>query len=219
MSGLLIIMSYEISVNSLTTSHTLNEIQKDLPDKNITLKELINLMSEEGVQFLIIILLAPFLIPASIPGSSTPFGILIILLEIAFLTNRNLYIPDFIGKFELNRESVLKLFDILKKALGYVEKISKPRGVLSKKSYVLKINALINIILAVLLFLPLPIPFTDFAPAVAMLMLAVSTLEHDSYLMILGYLATIINLVYFYSVGYIGVEIIIFTLRYIGIPI
>lgn len=212
-------MGYEIFVNSLTTSHKLNEIQSELPDENISLKELINMMSGEGVQFLIIILLAPFLIPASIPGSSTPFGVLIILLEIAFLTNKNLYIPDFIGKYELNRETVLKLFDILKKALGYVEKISKPRGSLSTKNYVLKINAVINMILAVLLFLPLPIPFTDFAPAVAMLMLAVATLEHDSYLMILGYVATLLNLIYFYSVGYVGVEIIIFTLRYIGIPI
>lgn len=212
-------MSYEIFVNNLATSHKLDELQGELPDENISLKELINTMSSEGVQFLIIILLAPFLIPASIPGTSTPFGVLIILLEIAFLTNRTLYIPDFVGKYELNRQTVLKLFEILKKALGYIEKIVKPRGKLSTKGYVLKINAVINILLAVLLFLPLPIPFTDFAPAVAMLMLAVATLEHDSYLMILGYIATILNVVYFYSVGYVGVEIILYTLRYIGIPI
>lgn len=212
-------MSYKIFVNGLATSKKLDEIQKELPDENISLKELINVMSGEGLQFMIIILIAPFLIPASIPGSSTPFGILIILLEIAYLNNKSLYIPDFIGKYEISKENVLKLFDIIKKALGYVEKISKPRGKLSSKKYVLKINAVVNIILAFLLFLPLPIPFTDFVPATSMLLLAVSTLEHDSYLMILGYVAAILTVIYFSSVGYVGIEIIRLTLNYIGIPI
>lgn len=212
-------MSYKIFVNGLATSKKLDEIQEELPDENISLKELINVMSGEGLQFMIIILIAPFLIPASIPGSSTPFGILIILLEIAYLNNKSLYIPDFIGKYEISKENVLKLFDIIKKALGYVEKISKPRGKLSSKKYVLKINAVVNILLAFLLFLPLPIPFTDFIPATSMLLLAVSTLEHDSYLMILGYVAAILTVIYFSSVGYVGIEIIRLTLNYIGIPI
>lgn len=212
-------MSYKIFVNGLATSKKLDEIQEELPDENISLKELINVMSGEGLQFMIIILIAPFLIPASIPGSSTPFGILIILLEIAYLNNKSLYIPDFIGKYEISKENVLKLFDIIKKALGYVEKISKPRGKLSSKKYVLKINAVVNIILAFLLFLPLPIPFTDFIPATSMLLLAVSTLEHDSYLMILGYVAAILTVIYFSSVGFVGIEIIRLTLNYIGIPI
>jgi len=212
-------MSYKIFVNGLATSKKLDEIQEELPDENISLKELINVMSGEGLQFMIIILIAPFLIPASIPGSSTPFGILIILLEIAYLNNKSLYIPDFIGKYEISKENVLKLFDIIKKALGYVEKISKPRGKLSSKKYVLKINAVVNILLAFLLFLPLPIPFTDFIPATSMLLLAVSTLEHDSYLMILGYVAAILTVIYFSSVGYVGIEIIRLTLNYLGIPI
>jgi len=44
-------------------------------------------------------------------------------------------------------------------------------------------------------------------------------LEHDSYLMILGYMTTIFSILYFYSVGYAGVEIIRLTLNYIGILI
>lgn len=203
----------------LTTSKKLMEIKKGVCDKDITLKQLIEVMSKEGLQFLIIILLAPFLIPASIPGSSTPFGILIILLEMAFLRNKTLYLPNFIGKYELNKDTVSKLFEILGKALGYLEKISKPRGELSTKKYILQINAIFSIMLAFLLFLPLPIPFTDFMPAVSILILAVSTLERDSYLMILGYVAMITTIIYFASVGYVGVEIIMFTLRYIGIPI
>lgn len=60
-------MSYKIYVNNLATSKKLNEIQEELPKENVSLKELINIMSGEGLQFIIIILIAPFLIPASIP--------------------------------------------------------------------------------------------------------------------------------------------------------
>ena len=212
-------MSETIKSNKLTTSKKLLEIREELPDTNITLKQLIEVMSGEGVQFLIIILLAPFLVPASIPGSSSPFGIIIILLELAFLANKTLYVPNFIGSYELSKDTVMKLFEILKKILGYIEKISKPRGQLSTKKYILQFNAIINIILAFLLFLPLPIPFTDFVPAISMLILSVSTLERDTYLMVLGYVATILSLIYFASVGYMGIEIIIHTLNYIGLPI
>ena len=66
----------------LKTSNKLKIIQNNLPPGTISLGNFIEIMSDEGIQFLVIILLAPFLIPASIPGSSTPFGILIILLEI-----------------------------------------------------------------------------------------------------------------------------------------
>ncbi len=211
-------MSEENLPRQLTTSKKLMEIQQGLPDQNLTLKELIEVMSGEGVQFLIIILLAPFLIPASIPGSSTPFGILIILLEIAFLRNKTLYIPNAIGKYEISKANVTKLFEILERVLGYIEKISKPRGSLSTKKSFLQLNAIVSIIMAVLLFLPLPIPFTDFTPALSMLMLAVSSLERDSYLMILGYVASVLTVIYFLSVGYVGIEIIRITLRYIGIP-
>lgn len=204
---------------SLATSKKLEEIQKTLPEGDITLSELTKVLSSEGVQLLIIILLAPFLIPVSIPGSSTPFGILIILLEIAFLRNKSLYLPDFIGKYEISKENILKLFEVLEKVFGYLEKISKPRGNLYSKRYVVVLNALFTIFLSLLLFLPLPIPFTDFTPALSMLMLSLSILEKDSYLMILGFIAGILTTIYFISVGYVGIEIILLTLNYIGIKI
>ena len=200
----------------LSTSKKLNETKNTLPDNDMTLMELINALSTEGVQLLVIILIAPFLFPASIPGSSTPFGILIILLEIAYLRNRSLYLPKFIGKYEISNQTVMKLFEILEKALNYVERISKPRGNLSQNKYILKLNAVIIIMLALLLFLPLPIPFTDFTPAVSILVLSVSTLEKDSYLMFLGYLVTAGTIIYFASVGYVGVEIIRYVINYLG---
>lgn len=205
------------SNHSLSTSKKLEDIKNKLPDEDLSLSDLTNIFSTEGVQFLIIILLAPFLIPVSIPGSSTPFGIMIILLEIGFLRNKSIYLPNFIGKYKISKDNVLKLFEVLEKVFGYLEKITKPRGNLYSKKIIIILNALMTIVLASLLFLPLPIPFTDFTPAISMLMLSLSILEKDSVLMILGFIAGILTIFYFISVGYIGIGIIILTLNYLGI--
>jgi hypothetical protein len=113
-----------------------------------------------------------------------------------------------VSGYTLSEESMNKLFEVLYKAMSYIEKISKPRGNLTKNKVLDKLNSVIIIVLAILLFLPLPIPFTDFIPAVSILLLSVSCLEDDSYLLILGYIASILTMGYFASVGYIGVEII-----------
>ena len=135
----------KINDSRLQTSKKLEEIQKKIPKKNVSLNQLFDIMSGEAIQLLVIILLAPFLIPMSIPGSSTPFGILIILLELSFIFDKPAHLPNFIGKFELTRENVQKLFEILEKSLSYVEKISKPRGTLSIKKYTMKFNAVLII--------------------------------------------------------------------------
>lgn len=203
--------------NPIKTSKKLNDIKNKLPDGNISLNDLIKILSDEGFQFLVIILLAPFLFPVSIPGSSTPFGILIILLEITFLRNKTLHVPNFVGKYEMSKDNVLRLFNILNKVFKYIEKISKPRGSLYLKTYARALNAVITIFLALLLFLPLPVPFTDFFPSFSMLILALSELEQDSYLMILGFISGILTFLYFTSLGYLGVEVINLTLNYFGI--
>lgn len=201
--------------SKLLTSHKVKTIEEKIADNNLTINQLVDLLLDDGIHILVIILIAPFLLPASIPGSSTPFGILIILLELSVLFNRKLYLPKMISGYELSNNTIRKFFEILEKALGYIEKIAKPRGNLTDKKIINKINSIFIIILASLLFLPLPIPLTDFVPAVSILVLSVSCLEKDSYLLLIGYVFTFASLLYFYSIGYVGVEIIIRVLNYI----
>lgn len=192
----------------LSTSEKLNLIKDSLDGDHVSVETLLDLLFNESIHILIIVLVAPFLLTVSIPGSSIPFGILIILLELSILFNMNLRLPKRVLSYTLSKESINALFVVLNKAMVYLEKISKPRGKLTENKWFNTLNSLIIIFLAALLFLPLPVPFTDFAPAVSILILSVSSLEHDSYLLLLGYLASVITTFYFISVGYVGVEII-----------
>lgn len=199
---------FEFKNSILATSKKIDVIKDSVDLGDVSVKELLDLLLADGIHIMVIILIAPFLIPVSIPGSSTPFGILIILLEVSVLFNKKLILPKMVSEYTLSEESMNKLFEVLYKAMSYIEKISKPRGNLTKNRVLTKLNSLLIIVLAVLLFLPLPIPFTDFIPAVSILLLSVSCLEDDSYLLILGYIVSIFTMGYFASVGYIGVEII-----------
>lgn len=194
------------------TSDKIKQLKSQLPEGKMTLKEFFNFYDTR--ELIMILLIAPFLIPFSIPGSSTPFGILIILLALGEIFNRHFYLPNFVGNHELSHDTVEKLFNIIIKALGYIEKIVKPRGKMIKYPKVQKVNLFMCILLSILLFLPLPIPFTDFFPAASMLLLLVSNIENDSYLMILGYVMSIVTFIYFYNMGSLGIEIILQVINY-----
>lgn len=199
----------------LSISEKLNLIKDSLEGDYVSIETLLSLLFNESIHIIIIVLVAPFLLTVSIPGSSIPFGVLIILLEISALFNMNLYLPERVLNYTLSKESIRALFAVLNKAIIYLEKISKPRGNLTVNKVITVVNSLIIIFLAILLFLPLPIPFTDFTPAVSILILSVSCLENDSYLLILGYVASILTTFYFISVGYVGVEIIRNVINYL----
>lgn len=199
----------------LSISEKLNLIRDSFDGDYISIGTLLDLLFNESIHIIIMVLVAPFLLTVSIPGSSIPFGLLIILLEISVLFNMNLYLPKTVLNYTLSKESINGLFAVLGKSMVYLEKISKPRGNLTENNWVNILNSLIIIFLAILLFLPLPVPFTDFTPAVSILILSVSCLEHDSYLLVLGYIASIVTTFYFLSVGYIGIEIIKNLINYL----
>ena len=205
-------------IESLKTSKRLEIIHEKLNQRDsVKIRDIVDLISSESNYLLILILVAPFLLPVSIPGSSTPFGLLIIFLAFSSLSNKPLHITKKVSETEMTHESLDKLFNLLDKFLYYIEKVSHPRGNLTDNKNVLKLNNLIMIILAFALFLPLPIPFTDFIPSLAILILSVSNLEKDTYLMIIGYLAAIGAVYYFYSVGSLGIDVIVYTLNHFGI--
>ena len=212
-------MNSNSNTETLKTSKKLEEIRKTLPKENVTIRILLDNLLSEGIYLLVIILVAPFIIPVSIPGSRTPFVIMIMLLSFSSLLNKKIYLPKSVENYEISPESFDKIFNVLYKALKFIERIAKPRGNLVNNTYILKFNSAVIFLLAFFLFLPIPIPLTDFCPALAILVLSVSNLEEDTYLMIVGYLITLAGITYFLSVSYTGLELANTVLNHYNITI
>lgn len=171
-----------------------------LPPDTLSLGELLDVFSDEGLLLLTILLTLVFLIPVSIPGVSTVFGAAILLVGVSRLFNRPLWLPQRIKDKALPAD---RLRPGLAGGLVWVrrmEKISRPhrlrffvdgpgQGV---------INNLAFILAALLLMAPFGfVPFSNTLPALALLLYAIGFIQRDGGAILLGHLANIGTIIYF----------------------
>lgn len=174
----------------------------------VSLRRLLDLVGEHGLLFLCAMMTIPFLLPVSIPGVSTVFGLGIILISIGITLNRMPWLPKFLMDREIDSG---KLTGILRRGAGIVariEKFIKPRlKGLTSEGFAARINGLALIFGGVLLILPLGfIPFSNTLPAYAILLLAVGMIQRDGLVVILGHLMNVASCVYFGVLAWLAVQ-------------
>jgi len=191
-------------VDAASRSGSLGEqlavIIDSLPADAMSLQELLDVFSDEGLLLLTILLTLIFLIPVSIPGVSTVFGAAILLVGISRLIGRPLWLPARLRSKALPAD---KLRPGLTSGLLWVrrlEKISRPHRVrvLVDGRVVDVFNNLAFILAAILLMAPFGlVPFSNTLPALALLLYAIGFIQRDGVAVLLGHLANIGTIVYF----------------------
>ena len=171
-----------------------------LPPDTLSLGELLDVFSDEGLLLLTILLTLVFLIPVSIPGVSTVFGAAILLVGVSRLINRPLWLPQRIKDKALPAD---RLRPGLTGGLVWVrrmEKISRPhrlRFFIDGPGQSV-INNLAFILAALLLMAPFGfVPFSNTLPALALLLYAIGFIQRDGGAILLGHLANIGTIIYF----------------------
>jgi hypothetical protein len=197
-----------------------SDLAEDIPEEGVTLNEFLDHIGEGGQLFSCMILTAPFLLPVSIPGSSIPFGLAILLISIAIIFNKHVLLPKMAMNYKISQNNVVSLLNGIVSILKRIEKLIKPRlTVLCSGKRIDQINAILIGICSILLMLPLPVPLTDFLPAYGILFLSLGSLECDGYFIIAGYVMVAITSVYFLVTGIIGLDVIMAVLSYLGITV
>lgn len=202
---------------SESTSKIISDISKQIPEEGINFKEFLDLIGEQGGLISCLILIAPFLFPVSIPGSSSPFGLAIILINIGILTKNHPLIPQRIMRYKISQSSMISLLNGMKKVLSGLEKFIKPRLNFLTRPFMDQVNNVVMIFCAFLLMLPLPVPLTDFLPAYSILFLTLGSIENDGYLVLAGYGMGILTTVYFSLIAILGISGIKALLSFLGI--
>jgi hypothetical protein len=166
---------------------------------HITLRQLLTLIGEQGILLLCVVLTLPFLIPVSIPGVSTLFGIVIILLGISLVLNRLPWIPARLMDRPISNAHLVPTLEKGVDLFHRIERWMRPR--LTRFTQGAMINRLNGSALSaggVLLLFPLSfIPFSNTLPALAILLLALGMLQRDGYFIIGGYVALALTILYF----------------------
>ncbi|MDI6723143.1 MAG: exopolysaccharide biosynthesis protein [Methanobacterium sp.] len=197
-------------------SRVLPEIYKKVPEGDITLKEFLKLMGDQGKLIISMLLAAPFLIPIYIPGTGIIAGLIIFTLIISIIFNRDL-IPNRFQKKKISHKNLIKALDISSRVFNYIERFVKPRLLVMTTGLITpKVNKFFLLLSTLLFMFPLPVPLTNTLPAFGVFLLAAGTLECDGYLILAGYGAVIITIIYFGSVILLGWAGISAGLSYFG---
>ena len=190
----------ETTGNGTSLGEQLADIIDRLPEDHLSLGELLDVFSDEGLLLLTILLTLVFLIPVSIPGVSTVFGAAILLVGISRLIGRPLWLPQRLKARALPAD---RLRPGLKAGMTWVrrlEKISRPhrlRVFVDGRAQDV-FNNLAFILAALLLMAPFGfVPFSNTLPALALLLYAIGFIQRDGGAVLLGHLSNIGTMIYF----------------------
>src|SRR5690606_14677437 len=179
---------------SATLARTIDGIQGE----TVTLRELMAAIGEQGLLLLCALATLPFLIPVSIPGVSTVFGAAIVLLAVAITLNRLPWLPDRILDRRLD---AAKLVPALHKGVKIVSRIDgwvRPSALAMTTGRMTMFNGCVLIFAGLLLMAPFGlIPFSNTAPAIGILLLTIGMIQRDGVFVLLGYLGTVVTVIYF----------------------
>ena len=87
-----------VKIGGGTTFHQDKAVIDALPSDRVDVADIRDLFGQEGIMLLTAFLTIPFMIPISIPGASTVFGAVILLVGFSRLCGRNLWLPKRIGQ-------------------------------------------------------------------------------------------------------------------------
>ncbi len=199
-------MHKELFASDKTLKETFSSIQNALPDNGVTLSMVLELLGKESFLILAAFLTLPFLAPVSIPGVSTVFGVIILLIGIGLVLNRPPWLPE---RFMIHIFPTDKLRICISQSLIWIqrlEKISHRRMSFLCHGHLMgRVIGLVMVAASLLLMAPLAfIPFSNTLPALSILLLSIGVLQQDGIFIALGYLFLVATSVYFTIIAFMG---------------
>jgi len=189
-----------------TPTRKLSEELADLRDRSalgaLTLREVIYTLGGRAYTLLVLLLALPFITPIPLPGLSTPFGLAIALIALRLTLGQRPWLPMKLQRKVLPPGFFGKLFAVAEKTIRIIEKLIRPRlTFLTDTLGLVQLHAVLMLTAALVLLLPIPIPFTNSFPAWAILLVAAGLLERDGAFILAGYLIFALGVLYFIFLG------------------
>lgn len=187
----------------------LAELRDRSAQRAVTLREVIQLLGGRGYTLLVLLLALPFITPIPLPGLSTPFGLAIALIALRLSLGQKPWLSKNLQRKQLPPGFVNKVCVFAEKVLRFFEKFLRPRlTILTDTPLLVQLHAMLMLLAAFALLLPLPIPFTNSFPAWAILLLAAGLLERDGVFILAGYAVFVLGVLYFVFLGEAAAQLV-----------
>lgn len=192
-------MGLEFRDTDQSLSETLTQTARSINGETITLRQLFELIGEQGLLLFCMFLTIPFLIPVSIPGVSTVFGAAIILIAVSITLNRVPWLPQRLMNRPIATENLVPTLEKGAQMVARFEHYIRPRlQNLTTGAAVNRLNGAALVFSGVLLMFPLGlVPFSNTLPGLAILFLSIGILQRDGLFIVAGYLMLFATVVYF----------------------
>lgn len=173
------------------------ELKNQLNGK-IKFGDIVSLMKWRGFPIFLILFSLPFCLPVQIPGASTPFGVALAFMGLRVAFGKKMWWPKSWLERKVPHEKLNKIINVALKYNAKIHRFIYPRlTFLTENPLIHRFHGVLAFMLACLLALPIPLPFTNLMAAFPLLFLGLGLLEDDGLLVIIAYLWAFITFAFF----------------------
>lgn len=159
--------------------------------QGMSLAELEDALKGRGVALVIIVLSLPFILPVPIPLLATVCGVPMIALGFTILVTGRGILPAFARRRRLSPDALAAIARGVRKVLRPVAWAFHPRMGVMFWAVPWRLAGLSIVLAAFVLSLPIPVPFANMIPALALMHLAAGILQRDGIAVCIGHALTL----------------------------
>lgn len=169
-------------------SEELADLRTRFTEQPVTLREVILVLRGRAYLLLLILLALPFCMPISLPGLSTPLGLVIVLISLRLALGQHPWLPEKLLGKRLPPGFFGRIFKMTERIIRFFETFLRPRATgFVEAPFLRNLHAVVMLMATGILLLPLPIPFTNTFPAWVIILIAAGLLERDGAFIAAGY--------------------------------
>lgn len=167
-------------------------------DQPVRVGEFMGMMQGRSRYLFLILLSLPFLTPIPLPLISTVVGLLVMLTGLRMAFGRRPWIPQSLQQRILPTKFIPQVIAAAARLVGWLEFLLKPRWkFICQFPGVRQFTGFLIALAGLLLLLPLPVPFSNFLPAITILLLAAGSLAKDGLCLLAGAFSAGVTLTFF----------------------
>jgi hypothetical protein len=169
---------------SRKASQLLVDSVRHLDGPDVSIRELLGLMGERAFGLILVLFALPNCIPGP-PGLGSVFGLPLILFGVQLAQGRPaVWLPDFIARRRIGRDTLTQLVFRAVPLLQRIERVCRPRWPALTAPLAERLLGGAITMLAVGIMMPLPL--TNFVPAIGVAVIALGLLEEDGVTVVIG---------------------------------
>ena len=157
----------------------------------LRLSDVLSAADDRGFALVLLLATFPFVLPFPTLGLTAPVGFALALAALGLVLGRPALLPASLGALQIGPAALARVAAVVSRATWVLARVTRPRMAFMLRRVMRIALGLSLFTAAVVLGLPIPLPLSNFFPAVAIILLAAGVLEGDGLLVLAGHVATL----------------------------